>query len=334
MPPDNGHDGKTRRGCSCKRLRYIRLTCTFLAAALVLLALTLALVAYLTVKFVNREPSLPPCPDRRATPSFLQIQVLGDCYNSAREVTVSPEKNPWVNELVDALRQIQAKVNGGSAVSNVVLNPKQNPWVNELISALREDNRSEHKVNVAVDLEKPAWVDDLIKAIHGALELHAIDPAIRAEVKEHLKCPDKRLSVSDIIRFPIGEYSLDDPAETGKIDNFVMRIDKRASKWGVFGFASESGGKEGNRKLSWQRACEVTKYICGKHDCESSGIDCIKYPKGKDGKEGVVHTCTTPGNQKTEFLIRFLGEDHFINGVADSRSVVIVACKRNDCAEC
>ena len=181
-----------------------------------------------------------------------------------------------------------------------------------------------------VDLEKLSWVDDLVKALHGVVEFHAIDPAIRADVKEHLKCAeDERLSVSGLIRFRGREHSLDDAAKDS-IGSFVTRIDKRASRWGVFGFASEAGDVEENRKLSWRRACAVKEYIC-KDDVDSPlcKLECKTYPKDKDGdgEAETGHKCVPAGGDKeTGAPICFLGEEHFINGVADSRSVVIAAC--------
>ena len=243
------------------------------------------------------------------------------------DVVVDREKNPWINELVEALQQIQAKLNDDSAVSNVALNPKQNPWINDLVSALREADRPGRDVNVAVDLEKPAWADDLVAALHGVVELRAIDPAIRVEVRKHMDCNEnQRLTLSDVIRFPIGKSSLEGAAPD-RIDNFLCRVGDRATGWRIFGFASGEGGKRVNQELSWQRACAVTNYICGKHNCESCGIDCGKRPKGEGGEAEVAHTCAVPGgNPKSDFSIHFPGEEHFINGVADSRSVVIAAC--------
>ena len=368
---------------------FIKISPASLTALLALCGFTVALVVFLAF-FINNDSwsfRLPECSEpRTTTPSVLQIQVLDDCDNSAREVTVSSEKNPWINELVDALRkiqakvdgsvppgdvvvdpeknkwindlvealqQIQAKVNGG--VSNVTLDPEQNKWVNELVDALQqiqaklngpdgnvtldpqqnpwindliealEANRFEHEVNVAVDLEKPAWADDLVAALHGVVELRAIDPAIRVEVRKHMACGEnQRLTLSDVIRFPIGTSSLEGAAPD-RIDNFLCRVGDRATGWRIFGFASGEGGKDMNQKLSRQRACQVSKYICEKRDCESCGIDCGKLPEG--GEAEVAHTCAVPdGNPKSDLFIHPLGEEHFINGVADSRSAVIAAC--------
>ncbi len=239
------------------------------------------------------------------------------------DMVVDREKNPWINELVAALQQIQAKLNGPDG--NVTLDPDRNPWINDLVEALREADRPGRDVNVEVDLEKPAWADDLVAALHGVVELRAIDPAIRVEVRKHMACGEnQRLTLSGVIRFPIGTSSLEGAAPD-RIDNFLCRVGDRATGWRIFGFASGEGGKDMNQELSRQRACKVTQYICRKHRCESCDIDCGKRPEG--GEAEVAHTCAVPdGNPKSDLFIHPLGEEHFINGVADSRSAVIAAC--------
>ena len=332
-----------------------------LTAFIALHGFAVALAVFLAF-FINGDSwsfRLPECSGPRTTPSFLQIQVLGDGNNSTREVVVDREKNPWVGELIKVLQQIQTKVNDDSAVSRVVLDPEQNTWIDEMINVLRDagksqcaapdadvssnsdgDNKSNREAgnhpvpsdddnsprDVVVDLKKPSWVDDLANTIRGVAEFRAIDPAIRAEVKQHMNCDGKRLTISDIIRFPIGESSLGDAA-VDRMDNFRCRVGGQATDWRIFGFASGEGGKDMNRELSWQRACEVTKYICGKHGCEPCDIDCGKYPEDKGGEAAVLQGCAVPdGNTKSDLSIHFLGEEHFINGVADSRSAVIAAC--------
>jgi len=167
--------------------------------------------------------------------------------------------------------------------------------------------------------------------LEGVVEFYAIDPVIRADVKKHLECAkDEDLSVSGLMRFGGGKHSLDEAAKD-RIDKFVARLDKQTSKWGVFGFASEEGNAEQNRKLSWQRACEVKRYICKKRGCSSCDAGCKTYLKDKSLKMEAEHKCTgASGDRKTDFPIICLGEEHFINGVADSRSVAIAACGKED----
>ena len=257
----------------------IRVRPACLTTFIALNGFALALVVFLALFSKNSwDMGLPKCPECRTAPSILQIQVLGDSDSSTRDVMVDPEKNPWVGELINGLQQIQqAMDNDDSSVSSLVVDPKENPWIDKLINALRDagerqfcapdaganpisagNNKPERQArnpstlsegknstcDVMVDLEKPSWVDDLVNALHGVVEFYAVDPAIRADVKQHLKCDGgKRLSVSGLIRFRGGEHSLNDDAAKDRIDNFVAGIDKQASRWGVFGFASESGEK-------------------------------------------------------------------------------------------
>ena len=249
---------------------------------------------------------------------------------SVSGLVIDAKENPWIDKLINTLRdagkrQSCAPVAGASPISGGNNKPE--------CQARNCPDPSEGKISTCdllVDLEKPSWVDDLVKALHGVADFYAIDPAIRADVKEHLKCDGgKRLSISGLIRFRGREHSLDDAA-TDSIDSFVTRIDKQASRWGVFGFASEAGDIEENRKLSLRRACAVKEYIC-KDDVASPlcKLECKTYPKDKDvvGEAKTGHRCLpADGNKETGDLICFLGEEHFINGVADSRSVVIAAC--------
>ena len=385
---------------------FINVRPACLTAFIALIGFAMAAVVFLAFS-INKDSwsfRLPECPAPRATPSFLQIQVLGDDNNSTRDVMVDPEKNPWVSEVISALQQIHTKVNddspggnmvidpaknlwidklinavrdadkrqsgvpvvGANPTSNVVIDRGKNPWVNELIDALREggkskrvaldagvnsngdgddkpnaptgsatatdrDNQSKHEANVVVDLKKPSWVDDLANTILSAAEFRAMDPAIRAEVKKHLICPDgTRLTISDIIRFPIGKHSLNDAAVDG-VENFLCKVGGQATDWRIYGFASGEGGEGVNRELSRQRACAVNKYICENNDRLQCDASCKTYPGNKGKKAEAGPQCVgANGNTKNDFLTCFLGEEHFINSVADSRSVVIAACKTKE----
>ncbi len=372
MPHNNQYSGR------CKQSSCIRFTYACLAFALILFTSFLAIAIFATVSFIKREPPDAQCPDPYPTPSFLQIQVLGDSGgnnspedqtgNSAvtHTVTVNMEKPSWVdgllkllegirqnnlkmdesiNKLTEVLQKIQQVISSDdSRTRNVVLNPEKNEaLINALKGASRPQpcltgtdkhprgNGEAPTCNVAVKLEEPPWVDDLLKALHGVVEFYAIDPAIRALLNKHLKCDDsKPLSVPGLIRFQSNEHSPDLNAQAN-IDDFVARIDMLKNKWGVFGFASEEGNAEHNRTLSWQRACKVTKHIAGKHNCTTNNLDCSTLPDGWEMNVDVNYKCTgANGDPNRDFLIKFLGEQHFINGVADSRSVVIAACKAKE----
>ena len=390
---------------------FIKLRPACLMAFIALVGFAMAVAVFLAF-FISKDSwsfRLPACPGPRATPSFLQIQVLGHGEHSARDVAVDPEKNPWASEVISAIQQIQAKDNGDSSVGSVVLDPEQNKWIDKPINALRDAGKRQSGVpvvganptsNVEIDREKNLWVGELITALQqiqakvnedvsvsgvivdpnenpwidemlavlrNAVETQVTDttvreyieqqmpctgdansstacpapevgtpdavaPGLRGYIQKQMNCADKEhLKMSGFIRFSNNNAEINDAAEKMKINEFVARTDKRGTKWGVFGFASEAGEKDSNRKLSWQRACGVTKYICNEYNCQSSGLDCNTYPKDQGEKVEVKHTCAvSDGNPKSEFLIYPLGEDHFINGVADSRSVVIAACEAQE----
>ncbi len=314
---------------------FIKVRPACLTAFIALVGFAMAVVVFLAFS-VNKDSwsfRLSECPASRTTPSFLQIQVLGDGNNSSRDVVVDPEKNPWVNQLIDALPHMQAQDKNGGSVSNVVIDRDKNPWIDELLAGLR--NAAETQVTDTMARE------DIEQQIHCAGDANSstvcpapqagasdtVAPGLREHIRAQMNCAADDLKISGFIRFSNNNASINDAAEKMKINKFVARIDKRASRWGVFGFASEAGKKDRNRKLSWQRACGVTKYICNEYNCQPSGLDCNTYPKDQGENVEVKHTCAvSDGNPKSEFLIYPSGEDHFINGVADSRSVVIAAC--------
>ena len=263
------------------------------------------------------------------------------CENATHAVTVNMGKPPWVDDLLTSLGGIkQAISSDDSRTRNVVLDPEKNE---ALINALKGVSRHQPCLtgadkhpggngeapacDVTVALEKPPWIDDSVEALHGAIEFYAIDPVIRSHLRRYLNCDNKRLSVPGLIRFQSSEHSLNRDAKVN-IDDFVERIDRHKNKWGVFGFASEEGNAGHNRALSWQRACEVTKHIAAKHNCATNNLDCSTIPDGWEMNMHIKHKCPgVNGHPNRDFLIRFLEEQHFINGVADSRSVVIAACR-------
>lgn len=355
---------------------FIKVSPACLTAFIALNGFALALVVFLAY-FISKDSwssRLPECSGPRTTPSFLQIQVFGDGENSTRDVVVDSEKNPWVGELVNALRQIQqAPDNDDGSVSNVVVDPKENPWIDKLINTLRDAGKRQSGTpvagtnfigNVVIDRDKNPWVDELLdvlrsaaetqvtdatvrehieKQIHcaddenssaerpesEAVELDAVVPGLSARIQKQMGCADsEHLKVSGFIRFSNNDDSINKIAKK-RIDDF-MAGDKRAGGWDVIGFASEAGEKERNRELSRQRACAVKKYICENNGRSQSDAGCKACPKDKGKEVEAGYKCTVSGNRETEFLACFLGEEHFINGVADSRSVVIVACKTKE----
>lgn len=319
---------------------FIKVHPTCLTAFIALIGFAMALVVFLAF-FINKDSwsfRLQECSTPRTTPSFLQIQVLGDSEHSSRDVVVDPEKNPWIDKLINALhdagkRQSDVPAVDPNPISNVVIDRGKNPWIDELLAVLRnaaETQVSDTSAREDIGQQMHCADDANSSTVCPAPQAGASDtvaPDLREHIRAQMNCAADDLKMSGFIRFSNNNASINDVAQKMKINEFVARIDKRASRWGVFGFASEAGEKDRNRKLSWQRACGVTKYICNEYNCQSSGLDCNTYPKDRGEKVEVKHTCTvSDGNSKNKFLIYPLGEDHFINGVADSRSVAIAAC--------
>lgn len=262
-------------------------------------------------------------------------QAMDNEGDSVSNVVVDPKENPWIDKLINALRdagkhQSGVPGDGANSTRGVVIDRGENPWIDEMLTVLRNAAEGQVKnttVREYIEKQMPCAGD-----ANSSTECPApgaVAPGLREYIRKQMQCAAAgELKVSGFIRFSNNNAEINDAAEKMKINDFVERIDKQASRWGVFGFASEAGGKKRNRKLSWQRACGVKDYICKDYDCQSCDIDCNTYPKGQGGKVKVEQACTVSrGDPKSELLIHSLGEDHFINGVADSRSVVIAACK-------
>lgn len=235
-------------------------------------------------------------------------------------VLVDPDKNEWIKELVAALQQIQEKINNDTGIRDVVIDPQKNQ---ALIDALQSI--------VVVPGCGDGKQSGATPSCQGTVVASNIDQRLRKRIRKKMDCNDgEELFLSKYIHFPIGKSSTE-PAEKCKITEFMRNDGARATKWGVFGFASESGSNEMNQKLSRQRACAVKAFICKNDDPPLCQTDCKPYPKDGGGQAATGLQCfPAEGDEKTDPLICFLGEQHFINGVADSRSVVIAACKTKE----
>ena len=340
---------------ACKQSSGIRFTYACLVFTLILFTSFLAIAVCVTVSVIKRDPPEAQCPDPNPAPSFLQIQVLGDsggdndppkgqtgnpadtrkCENVTHAVTVNMEKPPWVDELlkslngvalidpdknewikdmVDALQQIQKKINDDNGIRYMVIDPEKNQ---ALIKALQS-------IVVASDCGNSNQSGTTTSS-QGTADASNIEQRLRQRIRQKMCC--NKVAFSEYIHFPTGQHSIE-TAEKGKITEFMRSDGARATKWGVFGFASEAGRTKRNLELSWQRACNVKKYICENNDRLQCTPDCEKYPEDKVKKEKAGHQCVAVSeDSNSNFPICFLGEQHFINGVADSRSVVIAACK-------
>ncbi len=129
---------------------------------------------------------------------------------------------------------------------------------------------------------------------------------LRTRIAEEMDCGEDQLVVSKFVRFGQNAATLDsDRKERAreKVAAFVKAWKKQGGdtlpEWTLFGFASADGEREGNDGLARQRATTVKNLLCNILNCDANGM-----------------TITVEG----------LGEDHPINGVANSRSARIAGC--------
>ena len=171
--------------------------------------------------------------------------------------------------------------------------------------------------NVLPDAETNSLIRETLSAIHNAVEVNVTDKRLLEDIKNNMDCGGgKEPLVSDYIRYA-SDSPVVDAVARDRINDFVCHVGNQASKWGVFGFASEPGSDDRNRELSWKRACEVKKQLCNApdFDCESN------YDQEKPEKGYKELIC---GDKSAQLFGK--GKTHFINGAANSRSAVIAAC--------
>ena len=115
-----------------------------------------------------------------------------------------------------------------------------------------------------------------------------------AFIPENLICEDsQQFEVSGFIRFGWRGGELQDK-EIKKIHGFMSSPEQIEKLW-IFGFASPDGENDHNAWLAERRACAVRQHI--------------------------------PENYRGQVSIMPIGEDNPINGIANSRSAVIAACR-------
>ena len=148
-------------------------------------------------------------------------------------------------------------------------------------------------------------------AVHDGHGDYVTEGLLRQYITEKMECAKdgRQVHISEFIRFNRDEANIKaDPANEKKIDNFVSRWAGKdgVGRWAVFGFASPDGERTRNNKLSSRRVEAVKGQMCpSKNEDEC---------KAKFGK--------------IEF--KDSGENHPINGVANSRSAVIAVCVQQD----
>ena len=229
---------------------------------------------------------------------------------SESDVEIDPEKNQWIKEMIGALNNVVKTLSEG----DVEIDPEKNQWIKEMIGALNNVVKTLSEVDVEIDPENNPWINEIINELHNVIEMLVTDTDLRTEIEEDMVCGNgEKLYVSDYIRFAGGASFIVD-SERDKIKNFICHVGAHATKWSVFGYASEPGSRSSNLELSRERACKVTKHLCNilELDCKRNEPDKMKNEK----------KC---GDKSVQIFEK--GEAHFINGVANSRSAVIAACK-------
>ena len=161
--------------------------------------------------------------------------------------------------------------------------------------------------NIALHEEHNLLVLTLIAAYeHGA---YVTESLLRQYVTKEMECTEEgqQVHISKFIWFNRDDSEVEtNPANKGNIDKFVSRWVGKIDQWTVFGFASPDGERTRNDSLSEDRAEAVKGLMCPfnkKTDCEA--------------KFGTIE-------------IKDSGENHPINGVANSRSAVIAVCVQQD----
>ena len=134
---------------------------------------------------------------------------------------------------------------------------------------------------------------------------------LHSYVEETMNCGTGQLVTSGLILFGNDKSDLRAQAFY-EIDSFLNDTAPPPNTM-VFGFASPDGLRGENEKLAGERACEVANMICAVINQDHGYIDYQAELTGNCGCSGVG-------------TIADKGEDHFINGVANSRSAVVAAC--------
>ena len=151
--------------------------------------------------------------------------------------------------------------------------------------------------NIVLSKEDNPWIDELIQA----LEESVTENGVRQYISQQMNCDKDRLEISEFFRFGRNKAKLD-PTEKQKVFTFVDEWKKKwvdqSAQCKVFGFASADGEQTGNNNLSSERVKEVKNLLGGKPNPLCDIIE--------DGE--------------------VMGEDHPINGVANSRSARIAVC--------
>ena len=178
------------------------------------------------------------------------------------------------------------------------------------------NNCRKPKASMEIEFKQNEEIRDMLDRLIGTLESHnRILPVTENELYSYVEgtmnCAAGRLVVSDFILFENDRSELREQA-AGKVDDFLKRS-KNPPDFMVFGFASPDGHRGENEELAGERACKVAHEVCAKVDQDHGYFE---YAAKSDDNCGCRRVRINTD----------VGEDHFINGVANSRSAVIAAC--------
>lgn len=175
-----------------------------------------------------------------------------------------------------------------------------------------------------------AWgeqIDKLEKRVEKIeTEINPAHKPLRAFVAEGMQCNEDQEPPMEILQFSHSESHLPSNNSEDTIGAFVDRWkDDRLTPWTVFGFASPDGSSAANCQLSIKRAESVGARICSHLGSKPGSMD-----KDKDGKENI---CSHSGYSEErldcpdqDIEIRYAGEFHSADRIANSRSAVITVC--------
>ena len=180
----------------------------------------------------------------------------------------------------------------------------------------RSNLTGEPTVKVELNPKNNLWIDQLIQNVHDLASIHPVtERELYAHIEDEMNCGGDKLLLYEFLLFNKGEHELRDRARR-QIDYFRAKKGSIESVK-VHGFASADGGLAHNQDLASNRACTVAGYMCNGRGTNNNNVDCA----------GFADPAGMSCNEMNIQVIGSHGEDHFINGVANSRSAVIAACE-------
>ena len=276
----------------------------------------------------------------KAIPLSRIVCVGQDCKAKAAESpngTVPPnpkipEENGAASALLDTVRGTMKAVQSIARWRN--LDHAMTPFEETVVAAL---GKIEEKVGTLTSGAPVGYSD------------YVAEPLLQQFISERMQCEEgEEPQISDLIRFVNDEPnprctecpSVTDPSAGSTNDNTryeAMKalyrekigpkvqdivkefMDKSATRWTVFGFASPDGEEVENDSLSMDRAQLVIDEMCR--------------PRGTGTSEPVIDSSEKIKSEKrkkmcADMQVRPFGEWHPINGISNSRSAVIAACVR------